>query len=244
MISSASRGQGRRPSRVAVGPSFITPPSASWWSWQCCMKVLPSDAHTSSTRRIIAGLAMPSPSSLNATAPASAIAAIGASCSPLRPTVAAATTNTRALAASRAACCTKRTVVVVSIVGFVLGMQQTVVNPPAMAEAVPVLIVSFASPPGSRRWTWGSIRPGATILPPQSMRGVPWGTSIDPPGATRAMRPSATSTSPSRSMPCEASRIRPRERSRRVLTGPRPRPRPAPPRGRRARPGAGSPRRR
>jgi len=229
---------------VATAPSFITPCSANCASWQCCMKGLPSEAQTSRTRRIMAGLATPSPSSLKPTAPAADIADIGASCSPLRPTVAAATTKTRALAASRAACWTKRTVVVLSIVGFVFGMQQTVVKPPASADAVPVLIVSFDSPPGSRRWTCGSISPGAMIFPPQSICRVPCGTSIDPPVEMRAMRPSETSTSPSRSMPCEASRIRPRRSRSRALTGWRPRSQRERSRAHRVRQGAARPHRR
>ena len=40
-----------------------------------------------------------------------------------------------------------------SIGGSVLGMQATLVNPPANAARVPVSIVSSSSRPGSRRWT-------------------------------------------------------------------------------------------
>ena len=188
------------------------------------MNALPSEAQTSSTRRIIAGFMMHSPSSEKATAPADAIECIEASCSPLRPTVAAPTTKTRAFAASRAACWTKRTVVAVSIAGFVFGMQQTVAKPPATAEAVPLLTVSFASPPGSRRWTCGSISPGVTSMPPQATTRAPSGASMVRPGATFATRPSTTSTSPSASIDCAASRMRPpRKRIAPELTASAPR---------------------
>ena len=176
------------------------------------MNVFPSDAHTSSTRRIIAGCMMHSPSSENATAPADAIECMGASCSPFRATVAAPTTKTRAFAASRAARCTARTVVAVSRAGDVFGMQQTLVKPPASADAEPVRTVSFASPPGSRRWTWGSIRPGVTNLPPQSITLADSGASILRPRAIFATRPSTMRRSPSASIACTASMIRPRRR--------------------------------
>ena len=56
-----------------------------------------------------------------------------------------------------------------SFTGFVFGMQQTEVKPPAFAAAVPVAIVSLYSKPGSRRCTCMSIRPGTTSLPAASM---------------------------------------------------------------------------
>ena len=52
-----------------------------------------------------------------------------------------------------------------SLTGSVFGMQATAVKPPATADAVPVATVSLCSWPGSRRWTWMSISPGATIQP-------------------------------------------------------------------------------
>ncbi len=39
-------------------------------------------------------------------------------------------------------------------------MHATAVKPPATADAAPVATVSLCSCPGSRRWTWMSIRPG------------------------------------------------------------------------------------
>ena len=52
-----------------------------------------------------------------------------------------------------------------SLTGSVFGMQATAVNPPATAAAAPLAIVSLCSCPGSRRCTWMSINPGATIQP-------------------------------------------------------------------------------
>ena len=52
-----------------------------------------------------------------------------------------------------------------SLTGSVFGMHATAVNPPATADAVPVAIVSLCSWPGSRRCTWMSMSPGATIQP-------------------------------------------------------------------------------
>jgi hypothetical protein len=57
----------------------------------------------------------------------------------------------------------------VSSGGLVLGMQQTVVNPPATAAAAPVAMVSSSSLPGSRKWTWMSSRPGTISLLVASM---------------------------------------------------------------------------
>jgi hypothetical protein len=50
-----------------------------------------------------------------------------------------------------------------SATGEVFGMQTIVVNPPAAAARAPLSIVSFHPKPGSRRWTWRSIRPGETM---------------------------------------------------------------------------------
>ena len=66
------------------------------------------------------------------------MAAMGASCSPARPTVAAPATKTRAMFASRARRRTNSTSGPESRHGVVFGMQQTLVNPPAIAAAAPV----------------------------------------------------------------------------------------------------------
>ena len=62
-----------------------------------------------------------------------------------------------------------------SVTGSVLGMAQIAVNPPATAARAPVATVSRSSWPGSRRWTWMSISPGATTLPRASMIRAPSG---------------------------------------------------------------------
>ena len=56
-----------------------------------------------------------------------------------------------------------------SFTGFVFGMQQTDVNPPAAAAFVPLMMSSLYSRPGSRRWTCMSINPGTTIIPVASI---------------------------------------------------------------------------
>ena len=45
------------------------------------------------------------------------------------------------------------------------GIAQTVVNPPWAAAASPLATVSASSLPGSRRWAWRSMKPGATTTP-------------------------------------------------------------------------------
>ena len=50
------------------------------------------------------------------------------------------------------------------IAGFVFGIAQTMVNPPARAALVPVTMSSLWQPPGSRKWTWTSMRPGSLIV--------------------------------------------------------------------------------
>src|SRR5262245_22324371 len=65
-------------------------------------------------------------------------------------------------------------------------MHATAVNPPAAAARVPLAIVSLYSWPGSRRWTWMSMNPGATTRPPASMVSAPGGASSR--GPTRATR--------------------------------------------------------
>src|ERR1051325_3709908 len=85
-----------------------------------------------------------------------------------------------------------------SLTGSVLGMHATAVKPPATADAVPVAMVSLCSCPGSRRWTWMSIKPGATIHPDSTaITSAPSAGNALPIFATRP--PSiSTSNSPSR----------------------------------------------
>ena len=92
------------------------------------------------------------PSSLNPMAPACASSHISASSFPLLPLVTQPMGSTLTVPSWRAFSRTKSTVARVSIVGSVLGMAQTVVNPPRAAAAVPVAMVSLYSKPGSRRW--------------------------------------------------------------------------------------------
>ena len=86
-------------------------------------------------------------------------------------------------------------------------MHATAANPPAAAARVPLAIVSLYSCPGSRRWTWMSMKPGATTRPSASIVSVPAGASSR--GPTRATRPAWISTSPGASSPFAGSTTRP-----------------------------------
>jgi hypothetical protein len=56
-----------------------------------------------------------------------------------------------------------------SMAGLVLGIMTTPVMPPLIAASVPVAMVSLASNPGSRKWTWASNMPGIRMRPAASM---------------------------------------------------------------------------
>ena len=62
------------------------------------------------------------------------------------------------------------------------GIAQTVVKPPWAAAARPVATVSASSLPGSRRWAWRSMNPGATTTPSAPM---PVGVRARQPGHGR-----------------------------------------------------------
>ena len=81
--------------------------------------------------------------------------------------------------------------------GSVLGMQITAVHPPSAAARAPVSRFSASSRPGSRKCTWMSTRPGATMHPSASSTSAPApGAS---PAPTSATVPSTTRTSATRS---------------------------------------------
>ena len=65
----------------------------------------------------------------------------------------------------------------VDMVGLVLAIITTVVNPPAAAARAPVWISSLCVWPGSLKCTWISTRPGATICPLASITSA-LGSSI------------------------------------------------------------------
>src|SRR6266571_3664404 len=128
--------------------------------------------------------------------PACFIPAISAIASPLLSTEAAPMGHTRTLAPAFARSRMKRVTEALSFTGFVLGMQQTAVNPPRAAARVPVSIVSEDSCPGSRKWQCRSIKPGAMIRPEASNTSAPWAREIFPGGATSAMRSPSSRMSP------------------------------------------------
>jgi hypothetical protein len=90
--------------------------------------------------------------------------------------------------------------------GSVLGMQATLVTPPATADAVPVARVSSSSRPGSRKCTCMSMSPGQTILPPASMVwvGCRFGCGPRPTMCSPRIQTSVTASSF-----CEGSMTRP-----------------------------------
>src|SRR5258708_3171612 len=90
------------------------------------------------------------PSAETATIPASFIAAISASASPLLPTDAAPMGHTRTGETAAARSTIDRVSDALSFTGRVFGMGHTAVNPPRAAARVPVSIVSEDSPPGSQ----------------------------------------------------------------------------------------------
>src|SRR6516165_7812103 len=113
------------------------------------------------------------------------------------------------IAVSRARRSTKSTVVELSITGEVEGWQMMVVMPPVAAAWLAEAKVSRWLAPGSPTKARMSIKPGATILPPQLMTSVPSGTPAAPmPRFRSRMTPSAISTSPGPSKSREGSTTR------------------------------------
>src|ERR1051326_2159965 len=101
---------------------------------------------------------------------------MGVSCFPCRPMVTAATgwTSTIPPFDPAARSLMRRTTDASSIAGFVFGMQQTPVKPPAAAARVPDSIVSLYSYPGSRRGTCMSMKPGSISAPPRFLSSPPF----------------------------------------------------------------------
>ncbi len=131
--------------------------------------------------------------------------------------------KTRQSPTSLARCRTNSIAATLSSGGLVLGMQQTVVNPPVTAAALPVAIVSLCSSPGSRKWTCMSTKPGTTNLPVQSITSAPSAIMFS---ATVRILPSLVPRPSSRSINtsrfaikfCEGSTIVPFLRSNRLTT--------------------------
>ena len=70
--------------------------------------------------------------------------------------------------------------------GLVLGMASTMVIPPASAAAVPDAKSSLWVAPGSRRWTWTSIKPGMRTTRDDEMQSMWVFTFGAPPTRLRA----------------------------------------------------------
>jgi hypothetical protein len=168
MISSATAGIPRRPSRALTSPSAITHPWVSSLTSAWTSTALPNILVYSRARRISSADSTGLPSSVNATAPPATSPPISANSFCCRPFVTAPHGHTQQLPAFLACSLTNAAWAWVSMAGSVFGMHATDVTPPATAAAVPVAMVSSSSRPGSRRWTCMSISPGATIIPVQS----------------------------------------------------------------------------
>ncbi len=119
----------------------------------------------SSALRITSASIIALPSSENAMQPAPTISPISEISLPAEPFVIAPIGNTFTIPSFSAFDKINSVIALLSLTGFVFGMQHIVVKPPAAAAIVPVLIVSLYSSPGSLRWVWISIKPGVTILP-------------------------------------------------------------------------------
>ena len=118
--------------------------------------------------------------------------------SPASPWLQAPATYTRAFPLAAATAFTYSTPMALSITGAVLGMAHTAVNPPWAAARVPEAMSSFCSPPGSRKCTCTSTKPGTIILPERS-RSTPF--SMERLWPTSTMRPSRTRMSHTSSSP-------------------------------------------
>ncbi len=190
--SSASAGCPLRPRRDETKPSCMHVPCDNEVTSQCWARMTPSPPAYSSARRISASSCTPLPSSVNSETPRAAISAIGANRSPARSTVIAPEVCT-AHGADRPSSSTSRTTSAESIVGVVLGMANTAVNPPRAAARPPLSIVSASSLPGWRRCVCRSTSPGETTQSPQS--NVMSAVASVASGPTAATRPSRTRTS-------------------------------------------------
>ena len=216
MMSSATRGQPRRPRRVATAPSCICAPSVSAWSSACWMRGRSNVAAYSRARRMTALLVTQRPSSLTATAPASLRSAISVSCSPFWPTVIAPIGCRRTPPVARAFATSPSVTTRESFTGDVLGMQHTSTKPPAAAARRPLATSSLPSAPGSRRCAWMSTRPGSSHAPGRSTTRTrsPGSSPAAASRPTRVIWPRSTTTSTSASSPPAGSTARTRRKTR------------------------------
>ncbi|MCY1486561.1 hypothetical protein D9M68_202080 [compost metagenome] len=133
---SAVSGMPARPRKLAVGPSWARPPSASSGSWEVNTTVRSKVAAYSSERSRTRLLAIGARPLVKATQPVSRRAASSESCSPARLRVSAPTGKTLVLPASRARSRISSATAGVSSTGLVCGGQHRLVTPPAAAARV------------------------------------------------------------------------------------------------------------
>ena len=101
------------------------------------------------------------------------------------------------------------TVPALSMGGDVFGMQTSEVKPPRAAAAVPVMMVSLAVWPGSRKCTCRSISPGQTTCPLASNLSVSAGACCAASGPSAAILPCTISKSVTVSKRLAGSMTRP-----------------------------------
>ena len=173
MTSSTEFGIPGTPNFSDATPSFNTPFPTRSLSSQCAMITAPSPAAFFIASRYTRISITLLPSSENATAPAFNMASISTSSFPSMPFVIEEScfTCTYACSARFKISCSTSTL---STTGFVFGIAQTVVTPPAAAAREPVMISSLYVSPGSRKCTCRSINPGITYLPFASITRCPF----------------------------------------------------------------------
>ena len=162
IISSASGRTPSTPNLSATGPAFIAPFETDFSS-QCSDKKLPSLFTSIIASLAILAFSIGIPSSENAIAPDSSCSLKFTSSSPFSPLVTLEYGSILHKLTSFALSKIYFNVSGLSGVGFVFGIGQIVVNPPATALFEPVSIVSLCSPPGSLKWQCISIIPGIII---------------------------------------------------------------------------------
>ena len=141
--SSAAEGIPGMPSFRAVHPSWAAPPPVRTGSSEWERMRYPKGRTYSIARRKRREFPTGFPSSENATAPASANSEKSVISAPASPRVTAATGKTFAHPSLRAFSMMCRVTSGESLIGFVLAMQTTEVNPPAAAARVPVSDILF-----------------------------------------------------------------------------------------------------
>ena len=203
-ISSAARGQPRRPSRSDQAPSCICAPSVMLLSWQWSRTTRSNMRAYSSARRMISLFWTPEVVSVTAATPAFRREPSGARALPSWPFVKVPAGSTRTTASREQISRSSWMVPTLSAAGSESGIVTTVVKPPAAAARVPVRTVSRAVRPGSPSRQFRSTKPGAATRPrPSTMRALAWSAAA----SLSTKTPSTAKMSPTASSRPEAGSI-------------------------------------